>query len=127
RDVVRGERATTTATASGVFSRPYNLPARRVQTLFGRDADIDHVLDLLVPGRSVRVAASVEGLAGVGKTELALHLVDRLSETDRFPGGIFWFDAENPDLTAVWGGVIADALAVGPGTLDERAAAAVRL
>lgn len=32
----------------------------------------------------MRLAASIEGLPGVGKTELALHLVDRLSETDRF-------------------------------------------
>src|SRR5262249_21574009 len=85
------------------------------------------VLATLGPGRSVRVAASVEGLAGVGKTELALHLVDRLANTDRFPGGIYWFDAENPDLAPVWGGVIADALAIGPGSLDERAAAAVRV
>src|SRR5262245_27460726 len=78
-------------------------------------------------GPSVRVAASVEGLAGVGKTELALHLGDRLSETDRFPGGIFWLDAENPNLTAAWGGPIADSLAVGTGPLEERAAAAIRL
>jgi hypothetical protein len=43
------------------------------------------------------------------------------------PGGIFWFDAENPSLAPVWGGVIADALAVGPGSFEERAASAVRL
>jgi tetratricopeptide (TPR) repeat protein len=75
----------------------------------------------------VRVAASIEGLAGIGKTELALHLVDRLSETNRFPGGIFWLDAENPDVTVAWGTTIADALAVGSGTVEERAASAVRI
>jgi hypothetical protein len=134
RDVVRAGTAAPGSAEAGsasmtavARSRPYNLPARRVQTLFGREADIDQVLDSLRPGRSVRVAASIEGLAGLGKTELALHLVDRLSQTDRFAGGIFWFDAENPNLAPTWGGVIADALAVGPGMLEERAAAAVRL
>lgn len=78
-------------------------------------------------GRKVRVAASIEGLAGIGKTELALHLVDRLGESDRFPGGIFWFDAENPDLTVAWGTTIADALAVGEGAVAQRAASAIRI
>jgi tetratricopeptide (TPR) repeat protein len=105
----------------------YNAPARRAQKLFGRDVDLERLDQLLVPGRNVRVAASIEGLAGVGKTELALHIVDRLSETGRFTGGIFWLDAENPDLTVAWGTTIADALAVGPGTVEERAASAVRI
>ena len=105
----------------------YNAPARRARRLFGRDEDLERLEQILVPGRNVRVAASIEGLAGVGKTELALHIVDRLSETGRFPGGIFWLDAENPDLTVVWGSTIADELAVGPGTVEERAAAAVRI
>ena len=123
RDVVRSQ---TPLVRSG-RSRAYNLPVRRARTLFGRDDDMDRLLAALMAGQSVRVAASVEGLAGVGKTELALHLVDRLSQTDRFPGGIFWFDAENPNLTATWGGPIADSLAVGALPLEERAAAAIRL
>jgi TIR domain len=123
RDVVRSSGLST---RSG-RSRAYNLPVRRARTLFGREPDMQRLVAALMAGQSVRVAASVEGLAGVGKTELALHLVDRLSETDRFPGGIFWFDSENPNLTAVWGGPIADSLAVGTGPLEERAAAAIRL
>jgi tetratricopeptide (TPR) repeat protein len=105
----------------------YNLPARRTRELFGRDGDLERLDALLVPGRSVQVAASIEGLAGVGKTELALHMVDRLAAAGRFPGGIFWFDAEQPDLTTIWGSAIADALAVGPGTVQERAAGALRI
>ena len=108
-------------------SRAYNLPVRRARTLYGRETDIERLLAALVAGQSVRVAASVEGLAGVGKTELALHLVDQLSQTGRFPGGIFWVDAENPNLTAVWGGPIADSLAVGAGSIEERATSALRL
>jgi hypothetical protein len=43
-------------------------------------------------------------------------MVGRIAATGRFPAGIFWFDAEHPDLTATWGSTIADALAVGPGS-----------
>lgn len=123
RDRVRDVAANTRSARSPV----YNLPSRRARQLFGRDTDLQQLDALLKPGHSVQVAASIEGLAGVGKTELALHMVDRLAATDRFPGGIFWFDAEQPDLTTTWGSVIADALAVSPGTIQERAAGALRI
>ena len=123
RDRIRGASADTHSARSPV----YNLPSRRTRQLFGRDSDLERLDALLIPGRSVQVAASIEGLAGVGKTELALHMVDRLADAGRFPGGIFWLDAENPDLITAWGSVIADALAVGPGTVEERAAAALRI
>ena len=123
RDAVRTDPAPFPNRRSPVF----NLPIRRAQKLVGRDSDIENLMDRLRPGKAVRLAASIEALAGVGKTELALHLVDRLAEAGHFPGGIFWFDAENHDLTSTWGGVIADGLAVGPGEMTERAAAAVRL
>jgi tetratricopeptide (TPR) repeat protein len=114
--------------ASGARRSPvYNLPSRATRQLFGRASDLDLLASKLQPGRSVRLAASIEGLAGVGKTELALHLVDRLAAEGRFPGGIFWLDAERPDLTVAWGGPIADALAVGAAPVAERAAAAVRI
>jgi tetratricopeptide (TPR) repeat protein len=123
REVVRSAPALSRTARSPV----YNLPSRRARQIFGREADLDRLAALLTPSHSVQVAATIEGLAGVGKTELALHVVNRLAETGRFPGGIFWFDAENPNLTTTWGSVIADALAVGAGTLEERAAAAVRI
>lgn len=110
-----------------VRSPVYNLPVRRARRLFGREDDIRRLDAMLEPGRDVSVAASIEGLAGVGKTELALHVVDRLSESSRFPGGIFWLDAENPHLVVAWGTTIADALGVGVGPVEERAAAAVRI
>src|ERR1051326_5630736 len=119
RDVPAGSRT--------VRSPLYNLPVRRARQLFGREHDLDRLDALLAPGSKVRVAASIEGLAGVGKTELALHVVDRLSESGRFSGGIFWLDAENPDLTVAWGTTIADALGVGGGPVEERAAGAVRI
>lgn len=119
RDRVRDEPVG----ARSVQSPVYNMPARRTRKLFGRDSDLERLDALLIPGQSV----SIEGLAGVGKTEIALHMVDRIAEAGRFPGGIFWFDAEQPDLTTAWGSAIADALAVGPGTVQERAAGALRI
>ena len=113
--------------AHSARSPVYNLPSRRARELFGREPDLEQLDELLKPGHSVQVAASIEGLAGVGKTELALHMVDRLAATGRFPGGIFWFDAEQPELTTAWGTAIADGLAVGSGPVQERAASALRI
>jgi tetratricopeptide (TPR) repeat protein len=126
-DRIRDRVRDVAAVAHSARSPVYNLPFRRSRQLFGRGDDLERLDALLVPGRSVQVAASIEGLAGVGKTELALHMVDRLAAAGRFPGGIFWFDAEHPDLTTTWGSTIADALAVGPGPIQERAAAALRI
>ncbi len=97
-------------------ARPYNLPARRSSRVFvGREADLAKLDAALAPGRHVGLAASVEGLAGVGKTELALQLVERLASSGRFPGGIFWLEAEAGDLTTQWGGKIAEDMAMGDG------------
>jgi hypothetical protein len=93
RDAVRNDPTPI----PGRRSRVYNLPIRRAQRLFGREPDMETLMDRLQPGKAVRIAASIEGLAGVGKTELALHLTDGLAEAGRFPGGIFWFDAENQE------------------------------
>ena len=75
----------------------------------GRDAVLHRLHDLLVhQGANARISASVAGLAGVGKTELALQLTERLATARAFAGGIYWLDAEDPDLTLQWGGAIAD-------------------
>ena len=85
RDVVRPPRPST---RSG-RSRAYNPPVRRASKLFAREPDMDRLLAALMVGQSVRVAARVEGLAGVGKTELTLHLVDLVFRDRPFPWGIF--------------------------------------
>jgi hypothetical protein len=93
----------------------------------GRASDLEKLETGLAKRGAVAVSTSIEGLAGVGKTELALQLIDRLSRTDRFPGGIVWFDAAERDLTPQWGGAIATALAVGEGPVLERAHSAMRI
>jgi tetratricopeptide (TPR) repeat protein len=105
----------------------YNVPGRRAQVFVGRASDLEKLEAGLAKRGAVAVSTSIEGLAGVGKTELALQLIDRLSRTDRFPGGIVWFDAEERDLTPQWGGAIATALAVGEGPVLERAHSAMRI
>jgi tetratricopeptide (TPR) repeat protein/nucleoside phosphorylase len=109
----------------GGRSRVYNAPARDpVQGFFGRETDLEGIESGLQSSAAPRVA--IEGLAGVGKTELALQVVYRLEKTDRYPGGIFWLDAATPALDAVWGGDVADALDVPSGPVAERARQVIR-
>ncbi|MBP8805562.1 MAG: tetratricopeptide repeat protein [Kofleriaceae bacterium] len=107
-------------------SPSYGVPKRRAQAFVGRELDVATLEAALAPGGRVSVAAAIEGLAGVGKTELALQVADRLSQTSRFPGGIYWLEAEQPELTPLWGGNIADQLEVAAGPIDERARAVLR-
>ncbi|MCP4531252.1 MAG: toll/interleukin-1 receptor domain-containing protein, partial [Delftia sp.] len=110
---------------AGPASRVYNLPLG-TQGFVGRGAELEQLAGMLGKSQSVRVTAAVEGLAGVGKSELAIQLALRLAGSGVFPGGIFWLVAENPDLTAAWGGAIADQLGVAMMPLAERAALTVR-
>ena len=79
------------------------------QTFVGRDEVLEQLEDLLVrKGESARILASIAGLAGVGKTELALQFVERAARKGAFSGGIYWLEAEDPDLTLQWGSRIAN-------------------
>lgn len=104
----------------------YGVPDTRSVVFVGREAELGQVEAILQRGGSVRIAASIEGLPGIGKTELALQLVHQLALGGAFPGGIFWFNAEDADLQPTWGGPMADALGVAPGPAQERAAQALR-
>jgi tetratricopeptide (TPR) repeat protein len=61
----------------------------------GRDTDLKQLLELLDPAGSeaalVQVSA-VEGLAGVGKTELVLQAVHAAVRNGWFPGGVLFVD-----------------------------------
>ena len=74
----------------------------------GRSYELLQLTRLLTDVEQGSTRVAIEGLAGLGKTELALQLVDQLAHEGRFPGGIFWIDAEDPDLAGTLGSVIAD-------------------
>jgi hypothetical protein len=68
------------------------------------------------------VSTSIEGLTGVGKTELALQLAYQLAGTDRYPGGIFWLDAATPAISPRPGAAPSPISSPwGTGPTDERA------
>ncbi|MCH9647716.1 MAG: ATP-binding protein, partial [Deltaproteobacteria bacterium] len=113
--------------AALVASHLYGTPRTPSGKFVGREVEITQLREFLERSQAVRIAAAVEGLPGIGKTELALQLVYQLSRDSVFAGGIFWFDAEDPDLTPSWGGAIADALGVPLGPIEERAAGSLRM
>jgi len=76
--------------------------ARRPSAIFvDRQESLLNLDQLLAATDRVAVQAAVEGLAGIGKTELALHYVARFCDPVRFPGGLIWLDADT-DLTTQW-------------------------
>jgi DNA-binding SARP family transcriptional activator len=87
RQVLTGELLTTPATtlrAQPQVSRRSYLP-RDIPDFMGRAAEVDALLAAGEHGdRALRVAV-VDGMAGVGKTTLALHVAHRLM--DRYPDG----------------------------------------
>jgi len=76
--------------------------ARRPSVIFvDRNESLLDLDQLLTASDRVAVQAAVEGLAGIGKTELALHYIARFCDPARYPGGLIWLDADT-DLTTQW-------------------------
>ena len=124
-EVVRAVDAHREKKQGGRPSRLVNVPLGSAHFV-GREVDLERVAELLVDPKPLRITASIHDLAGIGKTELALQLAHSLAKEGRFPGGIYWFVAENPDLTPTWGTAIADALGLPQLPPAERAALAIR-
>lgn len=112
-----------------IFRKPAQLPAG-VSTFIGRTDELNRALDRLGPQTRTAVAV-IGGMAGIGKTTLALHLAHRLAadfEDGQLYADLRGFDPdrEPADPAAVLGsflqalGVTADAV---PLSLDARAAA----
>jgi tetratricopeptide (TPR) repeat protein len=97
RDAVRASAPAPARRASPLYNVP--LPT---STFVGRRRELDALARLLREKGDVRVCTSIEGLPGVGKTELVLRLAHDLAKAGEFPGGIFWLPAEDPDLTTAW-------------------------
>lgn len=82
--------AATTRPAEPVQDHPpRNLPSQ--QPLIGRNTELRALIDLLdVAGGSVVLLETVSGMAGVGKTAVAVHTAGQLA--DRFPDGQIYLD-----------------------------------
>ena len=98
----------------------------------GRDAELAQISALLDPAGDAGavVVSAVAGLAGVGKTALAVQAGHAARETGWFPGGVLFIDLHGYDDAPVQPGQALDALlrALGvaaehiPPTAEERAA-----
>jgi tetratricopeptide (TPR) repeat protein len=105
--------------------RPAQLPPD-VADFTGRDEQLAQLLKLLRPGSPDHavVITALAGMAGVGKTALAVHAAHRLRE--RFPDGQLYVDLRGADRAPLDpGGVLARMLrtlgvARTPDTLEER-------
>jgi tetratricopeptide (TPR) repeat protein len=75
---------------------PSNLPRRR--RFVGRDEELAAVEQALVEGGGV---AAIHGLAGAGKTALALEYAHRAADKRAYPGGVWWLAAEGAPAEAL--------------------------
>jgi hypothetical protein len=86
---------------------PTPFPQSKGDRFVGRANDlwrIDFALGTLRGGTgAAALTGSIEGTGGIGKTQLAIEYVHRFGR--RFPGGIFWIDAED-DLQAQFHGIL---------------------
>lgn len=71
---------------------PNNLPPRP-SPFVNREQEIRAAINLLLDDRTPVV--TLVGIAGIGKTTLALEIAHRLLEMEKFKGGIIWFSARN--------------------------------
>jgi tetratricopeptide (TPR) repeat protein len=87
----------------------------------GRDAELAQVAGLLDPaaGAGAVVVSAVAGLAGVGKTALAVHAAHAAREAGWFPGGMLFIDLHGYDNAPVQPGQALDALLRALGVAGE--------
>lgn len=82
-----------------------NLPFKPSTTFVGRSAELDYLKALLIDGsRPIAVSATIEGLGGIGKTELVLQLLYDADVSNAF-ASIVWLDAAGP-LPPQWASAI---------------------
>ncbi len=101
-------------------------PGLGAHTFVGRDRELAEIAALITGSTDVQLRAALDGLPGIGKTELARQVVARLARRKKFPGGIYWFNAEHADLRMQWAQLAEDSGGPALPDLDARARWAVR-
>lgn len=92
----------------GGIARIYGAPFKPSQLFVGRSAELEQLVETLVDGsRPIAVSATVEGLGGIGKTELVLQLLHHPAVHKVFDA-IVWLDGAGP-LPPQWEKFAADA------------------
>ncbi|MEH2379542.1 MAG: tetratricopeptide repeat protein, partial [Nostoc sp.] len=76
---------------------PQNIPASNTDKFVGRERELERLHQQLQSNHSVVIAA-VEGMGGVGKTELAIQYSLLHLQLDNYPGGICWLRARESDI-----------------------------
>jgi tetratricopeptide (TPR) repeat protein len=73
---------------------PHNIPLSGVVQFVGREAEMNALHQKLQSGHRLAVT-SVQGMGGIGKTELALQYSRHHYEQGTYPGGVCWFQARD--------------------------------
>ena len=71
---------------------PQNIPNSNTDKFLGREKDLERLHQQLQRNQEVVIAA-VEGMGGVGKTELAIQYSLLHLQLQNYPGGICWLRA----------------------------------
>ncbi|MGY0231889.1 AfsR/SARP family transcriptional regulator [Longispora urticae] len=92
-DAARGDESGHTRAVTGETSWPGERPAQLptdLATFTGRSAELAHLLAPADPGAAGVTVVAVDGMAGVGKTALAVRAAHRVA--GRFPDGQLFLD-----------------------------------
>ncbi len=106
--VIRHGISDPSPTAVTARSHPNNLPLRAT-TFLGRARELAEIRELLAGTRLL----TLTGVAGVGKTRLALQAA--AAELERFPDGAWFVDLSPIEDSALVSGTACDVLGVRPG------------
>ncbi|MEM9272716.1 MAG: tetratricopeptide repeat protein [Cyanobacteria bacterium P01_F01_bin.143] len=76
---------------------PHNIPQSSTDKFVGREQKLEQLHQQLQNKESVTIA-HVEGMGGIGKTELAIQYARKHLKLNNYPGGICWLGARDQDI-----------------------------
>ena len=97
---------------------PQNIPNSNTDKFVGRERELERLHQHLQRNHQVVIAA-VEGMGGVGKTELAIQYSLLHLQSRKYPGGICWLQARDSDIGSQFAALTRD-----PATGEDLAATA---